>query len=770
MSPAASSSGLRQRATVLASNNRADDAVASHPDGSMAEATTSSRAARLFAFLLLFRLANAFLTQTYFQPDEHWQALEVAHRLVFGYGYVTWEWVPTAVPSALADHPLVATWHNLFNGPIRSVLHPLIFVPTYWLLKVCRLDGTRLLVIAPRLQQAVFSAIGDFYLYRLAERVASRKVALCTLFVSLTNVYTFFTATRTFSNTLEATITVVALYYWPFVPVSAWRPLSPSSLSLSSTAASSASTSAYIDEIRPSDASLDRTVARRNMYRQSLSRSLWLAALACLLRPTNGIVWAFLVGQLLWRTVRELRADGADDRRTVSISNSIEVAVEVGGLVVVALKVAISALLSALVLDTLYFSDDAAVATAASSWPRLFGRPLPLLTLTPLSFFHRNVVASLSLFYGANPWHWYVTQGLPVLCTLWIPWCAKGWYNAFKGAAVTGKNGPVRDRRPLNDLAAVSLWTTAVLSLLGHKEFRFLQPVLPLLCIFGGAELVTSLPYATSVPSKDRRGARGDGDEDDADEVRALARVCRNLPRWHKAMIVCLQVPLAIFLTTFHCRGQESITYDLGKAARRQRDQGAIDDRLGRIESIGFLMPCHSTPWQSSLHWQPSTSATDRDEGERLWFISCPPPASDQDASTYKDQSDFFYADPHYYLSHRFPSSVDIAFPSSPADPQPSAARSSPLGRHKDDLGWRHVWPSHLVVFDNLLQLRPAALPSSADPEDRRNGGQSMQTVGGLLAQRGYVERTRTWNSFKHEDPRRDGDIVVLVHRSVLLS
>ncbi|SPO37817.1 related to dolichyl-phosphate-mannose-glycolipid alpha-mannosyltransferase [Pseudozyma flocculosa] len=684
MSPAASSSGLRQRATVLASNNRADDAVASHPDGSMAEATTSSRAARLFAFLLLFRLANAFLTQTYFQPDEHWQALEVAHRLVFGYGYVTWEWVPTAVPSALADHPLVATWHNLFNGPIRSVLHPLIFVPTYWLLKVCRLDGTRLLVIAPRLQQAVFSAIGDFYLYRLAERVASRKVALCTLFVSLTNVYTFFTATRTFSNTLEATITVVALYYWPFVPVSAWRPLSPSSLSLSSTAASSASTSAYIDEIRPSDASLDRTVARRNMYRQ------------------------------------------------ISISNSIEVAVEVGGLVVVALKVAISALLSALVLDTLYFSDDAAVATAASSWPRLFGRPLPLLTLTPLSFFHRNVVASLSLFYGANPWHWYVTQGLPVLCTLWIPWCAKGWYNAFKGAAVTGKNGPVRDRRPLNDLAAVSLWTTAVLSLLGHKEFRFLQPVLPLLCIFGGAELVTSLPYATSVPSKDRRGARGDGDEDDADE--------------------------------------ESITYDLGKAARRQRDQGAIDDRLGRIESIGFLMPCHSTPWQSSLHWQPSTSATDRDEGERLWFISCPPPASDQDASTYKDQSDFFYADPHYYLSHRFPSSVDIAFPSSPADPQPSAARSSPLGRHKDDLGWRHVWPSHLVVFDNLLQLRPAALPSSADPEDRRNGGQSMQTVGGLLAQRGYVERTRTWNSFKHEDPRRDGDIVVLVHRSVLLS
>ncbi|KAJ6296068.1 hypothetical protein OIU78_023996 [Salix suchowensis] len=24
--------------------------------------------------------------------DEHWQALEVAHRIVFGYGHLTWEW------------------------------------------------------------------------------------------------------------------------------------------------------------------------------------------------------------------------------------------------------------------------------------------------------------------------------------------------------------------------------------------------------------------------------------------------------------------------------------------------------------------------------------------------------------------------------------------------------------------------------------------------------------------------------------------------------
>lgn len=31
------------------------------------------------------RMLNAMLVQTYFNPDEHWQSLEVAHHIVFGY-------------------------------------------------------------------------------------------------------------------------------------------------------------------------------------------------------------------------------------------------------------------------------------------------------------------------------------------------------------------------------------------------------------------------------------------------------------------------------------------------------------------------------------------------------------------------------------------------------------------------------------------------------------------------------------------------------------
>ena len=39
---------------------------------------------RLFLCCLTLRVLNAVLLQTYFNPDEYWQSLEVAHRLAFG--------------------------------------------------------------------------------------------------------------------------------------------------------------------------------------------------------------------------------------------------------------------------------------------------------------------------------------------------------------------------------------------------------------------------------------------------------------------------------------------------------------------------------------------------------------------------------------------------------------------------------------------------------------------------------------------------------------
>lgn len=114
---------------------------------------------------------------------------------------------------------------------------------------------------------------------------------------------------------------------------------------------------------------------------------------------------------------------------------------------------------------------------------------------------------------------------------------------------------------------------------------------------------------------------------------------------------------------------------------------------------------------------------------------------SAKDAKSYKDQSDFFYHNPRAYLEARFPIVVDESFP-----PSPVAGRSQAL-TSLNDLAWRHEWPSHLVVFEALL--------------DQEAG------VKDLLADRGYSEYTRIWNSHWHPDGRRRGDILILRHSSL---
>lgn len=81
----------------------------------------------MILFSVAFRVLVALFTQSYFQPDEYFQALEPAHKYVFGYGHLTWEWVNPE--------------------PLRSMLYPALNIPVYWLLKVSGLDVYSSLVV-----------------------------------------------------------------------------------------------------------------------------------------------------------------------------------------------------------------------------------------------------------------------------------------------------------------------------------------------------------------------------------------------------------------------------------------------------------------------------------------------------------------------------------------------------------------------------------------------------------------------------------------------
>ncbi|KAG0325366.1 hypothetical protein BGZ99_000732 [Dissophora globulifera] len=439
--------------------------------------------ATIFAALIVFRAINACLVTTYFSPDEYWQALEVAHRIALGTGYLTWEW----------------------HVALRSVLHPALFAGLYKTLVLLGLDDGALFIYAPRLLQSFFAAVADFYTYRFANRLFdSPTTASWTLFLSVTSWWNFFCSTRTLANSLEAALTIVALYYWPFT-------LTPYSTK----------------------------TARKTTWQGNQKLSLAIAFLTCIFRPTAAIMWIFLGVSLLLRHIRNGDAN--------SVFATLASVVFIGG--------------------------GAVLGSAALDSTLLYGE----WVLTPVNFLRVNVLEGISLFYGSSPWHWYLSQGIPILFGAHLPAVLLGTYHTFS-------SGPGTPNAALKrQVLYLSLWMLAVYSCLQHKEWRFLYPILYPLLPFGGD---------------------------------TLSRIFISAPNWRRSKLalmvvfglVVVNAVMAWYTTMVHQRGVIDVMAWI-------RDES----RTGRIRSVGFIMPCHSTPWISSLHLRDSKSPD-------IWFVTCEPP------------------------------------------------------------------------------------------------------------------------------------------------
>jgi phosphatidylinositol glycan class B len=299
---------------------------------------------------------------------------------------------------------------------------------------------------------------------------------------------------------------------------------------------------------------------------------------------------------------------------------------------------------------------------------------------TPLNFMRTNL-SSISLVYGRNAWHYYFTQAIPILCASSLILVVKGFYQGLR----TPPHSPdskdlkvsISTTYRLRLLAGTVLWTIAVYSLSGHKEWRFIHPMLPILHIFAAKALVES---STSNITEKQASAQG-----------SFSTFFRTAPRSHLALL-CLQLPAILYCIAYRSSPQVSV---MGYLQSLSRDGG-------EIRSIGFLMPCHSTPWQSHLH-NPRL-----DDPGRLWAIGCEPPLEGQDIDEYRDQTDVFYDSPLDYLNTRFPPDVDLTFPPStyPCSPPglPEKLTAGNEGtRAAESERWKHEWPEYLVMFGHLL-------------------------------------------------------------------
>ena len=523
-------------------------------------------------FLFLFRCVTSLCLRTYFNPDEPWQSLEPAYSYAFPpLGHRTWEWQPAA--------------------RIRSHAHLLPFILLYRTLHALPLPlpaFTHLLYLhSPRLLQSALVAAADVRLWLLGKRLWGEAGGRWPLLCYECNWFLCYTLTRTYSNSMEAALDVIAMSYWP------WP---------------------------------DRAGIHGKAGVAEERTALLFAALACCVRPTGLHIWMLLAA---FRCYYLLSRPG----RLLSF-------------VVSACAICSVVLGLSLLLDRLMYGE----------W-----------TVPAVNFFYLNSLTSLSSLYGTHPAHWYLTEALPATLTLLLPlagWALWMW----------------RDEAVVWLMCGVVGWSVLVHSLNAHKEYRFLLPVLPLVCLLAGR-----------------------------------ACTAMSAPRRQLVVVVYVAVNALLF-------GYLGLVHQAGPISA----MSFLQHRLSSLTSpsstvspyaVHFWMQCHSTPVYSALHVAPPPS---------LRFLDCSPslpPVSATDPaiafSTHCTDSHLFHRSPLAFLLHYYNASSPPALTATTAaldltdhcthirqQWQQHDTHTPPAERRGG--GPPAGLPTHVVLFDNTLQaVRP---------------------------------------------------------------
>jgi phosphatidylinositol glycan class B len=231
------------------------------------------------------------------------------------------------------------------------------------------------------------------------------------------------------------------------------------------------------------------------------------------------------------------------------------------------------ALVSLFILDSLYYG---------------------YLTFTPFNFLVTNI-SQVSLFYGSNPWHYYLTQALPILCTTALPFVLHGISSILF----------INDAVALRTMLATITWSVGIYSMAGHKEWRFIHPILPLLHIIAAKSLVDLSDRTTQKKSKKKVKSMP------ISRRSVTQYVLRNIPPIRTSFLVFLSltVPASLYVVLFYCSAPISVMSYIRGLPRDELHNG----------TFGFLMPCHSTPGHAYLHRKELA------QGE-MWALGCEPP------------------------------------------------------------------------------------------------------------------------------------------------
>lgn len=201
-----------------------------------------------------------------------------------------------------------------------------------------------------------------------------------------------------------------------------------------------------------------------------------------------------------------------------------------------------------------------------------------------------------------NAWHYYLTQAIPILCTTALPFTMHGIWSSFISKSLHDT--------ALKTMLKTIVWVIGIYSLAGHKEWRFIHPILPLLHIFAAKSLV-DLAYNSPRSYKGSKRSQKISSQSRTTSSRTFVHLRLDLPDIPNKTLcfLLLSLPVSMYIVLLYCSAPISVLSYIRAIPKEE---------LGH-STVGCLMPCHSTPGHAYLLRKELA-----DGG--MWALGCEPP------------------------------------------------------------------------------------------------------------------------------------------------
>jgi GPI mannosyltransferase 3 len=354
-------------------------------------------------------------------------------------------------------------------------------------------DSWPVVALVPKVVHALLASALDFAVFVAAKRQFGLTPARISLGLWLTNWFTLYCGTRSFSNNLESCLTLLGI--------------------------------SGLFRVREGVA----FPPRPRWWQFGRGIEWCLAALSCYIRPTSLLIW---IPVALLTAVRE--------------PFRLPSAIALGALTV-------------------------ALCVSFDSW--MYGS----LTVPAWNFVKFNGIYNVARLYGTHSWHWYVSQGIPMAVGVQLPLLALSIVTSL-----TFCNLP--HCRASLALFGLSCLYVGCMSTIGHKEARFLLPVLPFLAMATGAGVYHAWKRCEHavVPSAGAKPLH-----------KLVGWLTRNV-RGLCALGVLVNVGVAVFLCNFHqvgtcCTSVSLVQWLNFEWLVVQRGAVAATETLGNIAQVRAL-------------------------------------------------------------------------------------------------------------------------------------------------------------------------------------